>query len=146
MAISANNGSERARQLLALTQNLGERLERETEILEAHRPQDLYAGIEETQKLSNMYRHETARIKMDKTLLAGITDTEKLALRKATERFQERLYRYEIAVNAAKIVTEGIISAVAEDLSRLRSQNMTYGAKGRTQDTGPQSLNYGKNA
>ena len=146
MALSANSGSDRARQLLALTVRLGERLQRETEVLEAHRPQDLYSGIEETQSLSNLYRHESARIKKDPSLLDGMTPPEKLALRKATEIFQERLHRYELAVNAAKIVTEGVIAAVAEDLNRMRASHMTYGAKGRTLDTGAQSLNYGKKA
>ncbi|MGZ3299206.1 MAG: flagellar basal-body protein FlbY, partial [Asticcacaulis sp.] len=70
MAITAHNPSERARQLLALTQRLGERLRLETEILEAHRAQDLFDGIEETRQLSNIYRHESARIKADPSLLA----------------------------------------------------------------------------
>ncbi|MEI9902708.1 MAG: hypothetical protein WDN06_01030 [Asticcacaulis sp.] len=90
MALSAQNGSERARQLIALTVRLGERLERETAILEAHRPQDLYEGIEETRNLSNLYRHECTRIKMDPTLLDGMSPAEKQALKTATELFNER--------------------------------------------------------
>jgi len=146
MGLSANSGSERARQLLALTTRLGERLARETEVLEAHRPQELYAGIEETQSLSNLYRHESARIKRDPSLLDGMTPAEKAELRKATELFQERLHRYEMAVNAARVVTEGVIAAVAQDLDALRSRGMTYGARGRTVDSGIQSLNYSRQA
>ncbi len=146
MALSANTGSERARQLITLTHRLGERLVQETMSLEAHRPQDNYAGIEETRQLSNMYRHESLRIKMDKSLLAGISPAEKNELREATELFQTRLHRYELAVNAARQITEGIIAAVAQDLNAIRSRGMVYGARGRTVDVGPQSLNYGKSA
>ena len=146
MALVADNSSERARQLITLTQRLGDRLQRETALLEAHRPQDLYDGIEETRQLSNMYRHESARIKADPSLLAGLTPQEKAALRAATESFQARLQRYELAVQAAKSITEGIIAAVAEDLNRRRSATATYGPRARTVGGGPQSLNYGYRA
>ncbi len=146
MAISAQNPSDRASQLLALTQRLTKRLIDETVMLEAHRPQDLFAGIEETRNLSNMYRIETIRIKADPSLLAGITAQEKQALFDATKTFHDHLARYERAVVAAKTVTEGIISAVADCMNTAKSTVMTYGAKGRTQATGPQSLNYGKMA
>ncbi len=146
MALTANNSSERALQILALTQRLSERLQREAEILEAHRPQDLYEGLEETRQLSNLYRHESARIKADPSLLAGLKPAEKTALRLATEAFQANLRRYELAVNAAKTITEGIISAVAEDLNTRRSASATYGPRARTISTGPQSLNYGYKA
>lgn len=146
MALTANNGSERARQMLALTQRLGERLERETVSLEAHRPQDIVNEVEETRNLSNLYRRESLRIKSDPHLLDGMTPAEKQELREATKIFQARLQRYEHAVNAARIVTEGILSAVARDLNQARNRSATYGARGRTVDSGPQSFNYGGRA
>ena len=146
MALIAGDGSERARQLLTLTERLSERLQRETAILEAHRPQDLYDGIEETRQLSNMYRHESMRIKADPSLLAGLNPTEKAALRAATEAFQVHLRRYELAVTAAKTITEGIIAAVAEDLNGRRAAAATYGPRARTVSTGPQSLHRGYRA
>lgn len=146
MALSAQNPSDRARQLLALTTRLGERLANDTKVLEAHRPQDLSEGMEETRTLSNLYRFESARIKADPNLLAGITPDEKKALFEATQIFQDNLARYERAVTAAKTITEGIILAVAEDLNTQKAATMTYGAKGRTFGTGPQSLNFGRDA
>lgn len=146
MALSAHTPSDRARQLLALTARLADRLLRDTAVLEAHRPQDLHADVQETQQLSNLYRLESARIKADPSLLSGLTPDEKKDLREATIVFQERLHRYEHAVIAAKTVTEGIIAAVAEDLSRLRNQAATYGARGRTADIGPQSMNFVRSA
>lgn len=146
MALAAGSSSDRARQLIALTRRLSERLQRETALLEAHRPQDLYNGIEETRQLSNMYRHESARIRADPSLLDGLTPQEKAALRAATETFQAHLQRYELAVKAAKTITEGIITAVAEDLNHRRSATATYGPRARTVAPGPQSLNYGYKA
>lgn len=143
MALSAQNGSERVRQLITLTVRLGERLERESGILEAHRPQDLYDGLEETRNLSNLYRHECMRIRMDPTLLGGISTAEKQALKTATELFNERLQRYEHAVGAAKTVAEGIIAAVAQDLSAAKNQSATYGPRAQANTAGPQSLNFG---
>jgi hypothetical protein len=146
MALAASNPTDRARQMIALSTRLGERLEAETVCLLAQRPQDIYEGIEETRNLSNLYRHESMRIKGDPSLLQGISAADKKALRQATELFQDRLHKYGLAVNAAKTITEGVISAVAEDLNARRKQSSLYGAKGRTLDTGPQSLNFGRKA
>ena len=144
--LSAQTPSDRAAQLLALTKRLTDRLAGDTAILEAHRPQDLAGGIEETRSLSNLYRLETARIKADPSLLNGISANEKNALREATELFDKTLARYESAVIAAKTVTEGIVAAVAEDLNNRTARTATYGAQGRTSNTGPQSLNLGRTA
>lgn len=144
--LSAQNSSDRAAQLLALTRRLTERLAGDTAVLEAHRPQDLAGQIEETRSLSNLYRLETARIKADPGLLSGISDTEKTDLRTATEAFNATLTRYESAVVAAKTVTEGIVAAVADDLNSRTRQTATYGAHGKTSTTGPQSLNLGRTA
>lgn len=146
MALAAANAAERAQQLIALTTRLGERLVSDTANLQARRPQDILEGIEETRNLSNLYRHESMRIKADPSLLEGLSPADKKALREATELFQDRLHAYELAVNAAKTITEGIISAVADDLNSRRKQTSPYGARGRTLDTGPQSLNFGKKA
>ncbi len=144
MALSAQNPSDRARQLLALTERLTVRLAEETQVLEAHRPQDLHDRLEETRNLSNLYRIESMRVKADPSLLKGITAQEKQALFKATEAFNAQLAHYERAVNAAKTVTEGIVSAIAEDMNSRRAATMTYGARGHTRPTGPQSLGSGR--
>ncbi len=144
--ISAQNPSDRARQLLALTERLADRLESDTAVLEAHRPQDLASSIEETRTLSNLYRFETARIKADPKLLSGITPEEKQQLIDATQVFQDNLSRYEHAVAAAKTVTEGIVAAVAAEMQSSAAATTTYGARGKTTVSGAQSFNYGKNA
>lgn len=144
MALSAQNPSDRARQLLALTERLTQRLAEETAVLEAHRPQDLQDRLEETRNLSNLYRIESMRVKADPSLLKGISLQEKQALFRATEAFHEQLAHYDRAVNAAKTVTEGVVAAIAEDMNTRRAGTMTYGARGHTRATGPQSLGSGR--
>jgi len=144
MALSAQNPSDRARQLLTLTERLTQRLVEETAVLEAHRPQDLYDRLEETRNLSNLYRIESMRVKADPSLLKGISPREKQALFEATQAFHEQLARYDRAVNAAKTITEGIVAAIADDMNTRRAGNMTYGARGHTRSAGPQSLGTGR--
>jgi hypothetical protein len=141
MTLSANNASDRARQILSLTERLGERLLFETKALEAHRPQDIHAGIEETRQLSNLYRMETARLKADPTLLSGLGDAMKSQLRTTTETFMEIAKRHAVAVEAARAVTEGILQAIATDVSERKAQGASYGPGARQIYREPTSLN-----
>lgn len=143
MAISAQTANERARQLLTLTERLAMRLEAETLALEAHRPQDIHEVVEETRGLSALYRQETQRVKADPQLLAGIGAAEKAALKAATERFMVISQRHAHAVAAAKTVSEGIMQAIAEEISDKRKPSLTYGPQATTKDRAPHSLNYG---
>jgi hypothetical protein len=140
-SIYAKDGSDRAEQLLTLTLRLHGRLQTEAEALEAHQAQDILAGIEETRDLSNLYRFETAKVKKDPTLLDGISGKQKTALRTATEAFQDLLIRHAKAVEAAKVVTEGLISAIAAEAGRSQQANATYGPSALKRQSGPQSLN-----
>ncbi|MDC7675006.1 flagellar basal-body protein FlbY [Asticcacaulis machinosus] len=141
MTLSANNASDRARQILGLTERLGTRLASETAALEAHRPQDIHASIEETRQLSNLYRMETARLKADPTLLSGLSDDMKSQLRTATETFMAIAKRHSIAVEAARTVTEGILHTIATDISERKAQGASYGPGARQVYRDPTSLN-----
>ena len=61
------SAAEHARRLTALTERLTERLAEETRCFEARRPQDVAAGVAETQDMANLYRRETARVKADRS-------------------------------------------------------------------------------
>jgi hypothetical protein len=140
-SIYAKDGSDRAGQLLTLTLRLHDRLQAETEALETHQAQNILSGIEETRELSNLYRFETARVKKDPSLLDGISGSQKAELKSATEAFQSLLERHAKAVEAAKVVTEGLIAAVAAEASRNQQANATYGPSALKRQAGPQSLN-----
>lgn len=143
MSISANDANDYAAQLLILTQRLTERLTRETEALEAHRPLDIRESVEDTRGLSALYRQESARLKADPSRLQSLNAAQKESLRKATEAFVIISERHARAVEAAKTVSEGLLKAVADSLNETRKPSLTYGPGAAVKDRTPQSLNYG---
>ena len=146
MAIAAIDADDRVHQLTLLTERLTDLIAKEATAFETHRPHEAAQYVEETAKLANVYRHESLRVRHNVALVEAARPELRQRLMRATEAFDAVLARQSRAVNAAKTVTEGIISAVAEDLSARRTQNSPYGARGRTVVTGPQSFNFGKKA
>lgn len=108
MSLSVRDSDDRAEQLITLTERLSERLSLETSALEAHRPLDIRDSVEETRKLSAIYRQESARLKADPSLLSGISPTHKARLRQVTEAFVAMSERHAHAVEAARSVSEGL--------------------------------------
>ncbi len=129
--MTAALASDRARQLTALTEELTDRMISEIRAFEARRPQDAAASIAETQEMANRYRRESARVKADPKLLEGATLGERTSLIRATEAFDAVLARYSRAVEAARVVSEGIVKAIAQEVSAARGTGIGYGASGR---------------
>ncbi|MBA4001080.1 flagellar basal-body protein FlbY [Brevundimonas sp.] len=123
--------TENATHLTALTERLTERLSEETRCFEARRPQDVAAGIAETQEMANLYRRETARVKADRRLLEDLPTAERDALIAATQAFEAVLARHNRALEAAKTITEGLVQAIAQEVAAARAQGAGYGAGGR---------------
>jgi len=143
MSLSVRDADDRAEQLIVLTERLSGRLTAETVALEAYRPLDIRDSVEETRKLSALYRQESARLKADPGLLGGISQTSKNRLRAATEAFVAVSERHARAVDAARSVSEGLLKAIADALSEIRKPSLTYGPGASVRDRAPQSLNYG---
>ncbi len=131
MALSAVDAADRVEQLIILTERLTERLEAETQAFEARRSHEVAATVEETGRLANLYRHETARIKANPDLVRDAPQQRRSVLIKATETFNTVMARHAHAVQAAKIVTEGIVRAVAEEVSATRASGAGYGPGAR---------------
>lgn len=131
MSRSAADAAERVEQLIVLTERLTERLTAETQAFESRRPQDAAAGSEETQRLANFYRHESARVRGDPTLIAGSPRPRREALIRATVTFEAVLARHGRALEAAKTITEGLVKALAEEIAAQRSSAAGYGANAK---------------
>lgn len=131
--MSAGNelATARVRQLTRLTEDLTDRLINETRAFEARRPQDVAAGLAETQEMANTYRRESAQLKSNPALLAPATTTDRMALIAATQAFEAVLARHGRAVEAARIVSEGLVRAIAEEVAAARPPASGYGASGR---------------
>jgi len=130
--MTADGPDDRVQQLTALTEQLSARLTRETAAFEARRPQDVAASVAETQRLANMYRHESARVRRDPSLIIAAAPELREQLKRATLAFDAVLARHGRALEAARAVTEGLVRAIAEEVAAARPQAAGYGPGART--------------
>lgn len=127
---SADLATARVRQLLRLTESLTGRLADETRAFQARRPQDVAAGLAETQAMANAYRRESAQVRANPDILAPAPPAERSTLIRATRVFETVLAEHGRAVEAARIVSEGLVKAIAAEVAAARPPASAYGASG----------------
>lgn len=131
MALAAHNPNDRVDQLVILTERLTDLIAKEATAFENRRPQDAAQYVEETAKLANLYRHESARVRANIALISSADAALRQRLVRATEAFDAVLARQARALNAARTVTEGLVKAVAEEIANQRAPASGYGAGAR---------------
>jgi hypothetical protein len=127
----ANTATAAARHLTQLTETLTDRLELETRAFAERRPQDIVTGLPVTQELANQYRRESAQVKANPSILSAAPSSERIRLVKATERFNSVLAKHAVAVDAARIISEGLVQTIAGEVAASRAMGTGYGASGR---------------
>lgn len=127
------DAAARVEELIGLTERLTRLVSEQARCFEARRPQDAAVYLAEIGQLANAYRHEAAKIRGATALLAGLAPALRTRLYRATEAFDAVLARQARSVAAAKIVTEGLVKAIAEEVAVQRQRGATYGAGGVTQ-------------
>lgn len=125
------SADDRVAQLTGLTERLTELLTAEAAAFEARRPHEAAPMSEETARLANLYRHESARIKADPSLVADAPAAARRRLVRSTQSFETVLARHGRALAAAKQITEGIVQAIAEEVASVRDARSPYGANAR---------------
>jgi len=130
VALHAEDAADRVEQLTALTERLTAALRQDLADFEARRPQNAAPRVEQTARLANMYRHESARVRRDPSLIGGAPGPALAALKQATAEFEAVLARHVRAVAAAKTITEGLVQAIAEEVASTRAGAGAYGPKG----------------
>jgi hypothetical protein len=130
MALAASDAADRVDQLIILTERLTDLMVHEAQAFETRRPQDAAVNSEETQRLANIYRHESMRVRADPSLVFGAPADQRQRLVRATEAFDAVLHRHGRAIDAAKSVTEGLVRAIAEEVASQREQSAGYGSSG----------------
>ncbi|HYD88266.1 MAG TPA: flagellar basal-body protein FlbY [Vitreimonas sp.] len=130
MALVADDGRDRAEQLLLLTERLTALIAEETRRIEARLPPLEGAEAEEKNRLANAYRLELARIKQEPSLISSAPADMLNALRQRTVKLHEALARHETELGAIKLITEGLVHAMADEVARQRSAGGAYGARG----------------
>jgi hypothetical protein len=131
MGALAGDPTQRVEQLIILTERLTKFLNAELKAFEARRPQDAAANSAETQWLANVYRHESARIRADPSLIAGAPEPLRRRLMEVTKLFDAVLARHGRALYAAKTITEGLVRAIAEEVAVQRRRVAAYGPEAR---------------
>jgi len=130
MALKADNAQDRVEQLLLVTHRLADLVREETRRIDAREPPLDGAEADEKTRLANAYRLELARIKDDRRLVADAPPALLTQLRASTVALHETLAAHETALNAVKIITEGLVHAMAEEVVRQRGGGASYGAQG----------------
>lgn len=127
MALMAADATDRVEQLILLTDRLTGLIALEAQCFEARRPHEAAQYLDETQRLANLYRHESARVRREPELVSGAPAEQRARLMRATEAFDAVLARQARALEAAKTVTEGLVKAIAEEVAGQRSAGLGYG-------------------
>ena len=125
------NATARIRQLIDLTRRLTAALADEARAFEAHRGQAAADKVSVTQDLANTYRRESAQLKANPAAIAAAPAAERTALIKATEAFEAVLSRHARAVEAARVISEGLVKTIAAEVAGQRGAPSAYGASGR---------------
>jgi len=136
MIVPVEEATERVDQLILLTERLTGLVAEQAQAFETHRPQDAVVHVEETGRLANLYRHESARIRSNPGLISQASLAQRTRLRRATEAFDAVLARQARAVGAIKEVTEGLVRAIAEEVASQRHKGATYGPGATQSPTG----------
>lgn len=136
MALAAHDPHDRVEQLILLTERLTELVAEQAAAFESRRPQDAAAKLDETSRLANLYRHESARVRAQPELVSSAPLALRTRLIRATEAFDAVIARQGRALEAARTVTEGLVRAIADEVAAQRSKGVSYGPSARTSTTG----------
>ena len=130
MALIADDSRDRAEQLLVATERLTALIAEETRLIEARLPPLTGEAADEKNRLANAYRLELARIKQEPALIESAPPALLADLRARTETLHQALAAHETALGAVKLISEGLVHAMAEEVARQRGGARSYGADG----------------
>ena len=139
MALIADDAAHRAEQLVLMTERLAALAAEDTRRIEARLPLLDGAEGDEKARLANAYRLELARIKQDQTLIQDAPPKLLERLRQSTVALHQTLAAHELALNAVKVVSEGLVHAMAEEVVRQRGAGANYSAQGSLDTRGAPS-------
>ena len=128
---------ERSEALIDLAQRLTGLLTLDCQAFEAHRPQDAAERSEETARLANLYRHESARIRSDPASIRSAAPERRQRVIRAVEALDAVLARHGRALHAAKTVNEGLVHAIAREVASQRGAGAAGYGPGGVQATAP---------
>lgn len=117
----------RARDLVTLTTRLTGLVEREILLIAERKPHELVRLDDERTRLAALYAREMTTIRREGDTLKAMSPAIRMDLTTATERFRTVLDKHRMAVERVRRVTEGIVKAIAEDISARHQPPIGYG-------------------
>ena len=132
MGLMAEPGNDFAEQMLALTERLATLIEAETVAVKTRKLSAAGADFEEKERLARVYRVEFNRIKQDPSLLEGARMELRDQLKDASKRLQDSLLTHNIALEAFKEISEGLVRTIAEEVANHRAAPQGYGGGGQS--------------
>ncbi len=102
--------------LMTLTRQLTQVLDAETEMLRRVSLGDLAEVQAEKQALTDVYEAELRELRTSPELVAALSERTRLDLEAETRIFREAVRRNAMALNAAKVVVERVLHAIADSV------------------------------
>lgn len=110
-----------------LTVELTELIARETNLLQARRPQEAKVLHGEKSRLMAEYKDSLGRLKTNEHLLGPKDSKERKHLRALTDTLRETIREHARIVLRLKSVTEGLIRSVGEEVRKKNNPVLGYG-------------------
>jgi hypothetical protein len=104
--------------LIALSEKLIDVLRTESDLLDSRRPSELADLTAEKTKLTNAYNAQLFALQRDPTLVQLAEPRQVAMLKKITEQLNQIMAANVRKLEAVKTVAEGVIMAVADEVTR----------------------------
>lgn len=124
-----------ALKLAKLTTELSELITRETNLLQARKPQEAKLLHGEKARMMAEYKETLGKLRLNEQLLGAKDSKERKYLRDLTDTFREVIREHARVVLRLKSVTEGLIRSVGEEVSKKNSPVVGYGRNASIQPT-----------
>jgi len=114
------NATTRVKTLIALTEELSSIFEQENALLTARRPREITRFEEDKSRLAVAYAQSIREVAADRGVVNGASDALMEKLKELTAVFQTRASTQRALLDGARIATEGVLKAVAEEAGAAR--------------------------
>lgn len=135
--IDAANADERADQMTAMADRIGDLVDAEVAAMKANRLDGADFNAEEKERLVHAWRLEVERVREHPALLSGADKARKEKLAQASVDLADKLEAHAAALAARKTVTEGLVESIAAEVARVKKAPDGYGANGAARTNGP---------
>ncbi len=113
--------------LVALTERLTALITRENTLLRQREPRQLSKFHDEKIRLTELYTREMAALRRNDGVLNDAAPEDVDSLKQVTAGFRKALAEHNSIVGALKSVTEGMIQAIADEVTKRNNPVQGYG-------------------